>query len=51
MKFVTLVIEEDDYALDESSPPSSLVEHSFPDGEDYAEVELEAPETEAEVRC
>jgi len=45
------VIEEDDSALDEGFYSFSPVGHSFPDSDDYAEVEFGPPETEAELRC
>jgi hypothetical protein len=51
LKTLTLVIEEDDSALDEGFHSFSPVGHSFPDGVSYAEVEFGPPETKAELRC
>lgn len=51
LRSLTLVIEEDDSALDEGFYSFSPVGHSFPDSDDYAEVEFGPPETEAELRC
>jgi 2EXR family len=50
-KVLTMVIEEDDSAFDESSNSYHSGDHNFPDGDNLAEVQFAPPCTAAELRC